>query len=285
MANDGAEAAETAPRSMSRRHASGAGSARSLLLTVLGEFVLQSDSAVWTSSAIRTLGELGIEEKATRQALIRTAADGWLTAERHGRRTRWHLTRQAESLLRDGTERIYGFTGVMPRWDGHVLMVIVRIPEAGRATRHALRTRLRWAGFGSPAPGIWISTHTDRLGEVDALLREHGIGDARIFDAEHRGGADLQSMVEQAWDLESVQSRYRSFLEKFTQRRTRQPLTRLVELVHAWRRFPAIDPALPRELLPLAWSGEAAARLFSERHTSWSTQAKNIWQDMESAAT
>jgi phenylacetic acid degradation operon negative regulatory protein len=48
--------------------------------------------------------------------------------------------------------------------------------------------------------------------------------------------------------------------------------------VHAWRRFPALDPALPRELLPARWSGLEAARLFGERHRQWSAAAGEQWR-------
>src|SRR5436305_1959032 len=100
--------AQPAPR-MSRRHAAGSGSARGLLFTVLGEFVLPAGHRAWTSAFIDVLGRLGVEEKAARQALMRTAADGWLTSERVGRRTCWQLTSSAEKLLVEGTERIDGF--------------------------------------------------------------------------------------------------------------------------------------------------------------------------------
>ena len=156
---------------MSRRHAAGAESARGLLFTVLGEFVLPGGGAAWTSAFIEVLGRLGVEEKATRQALMRTADDGWLVSERVGRRTRWRLTPSAVQLLTEGTERIYGFTGATTDWDGRWLMVLARVPETDRPARHLLRTRLTWAGFGSPAPGVWISTHTERVDEVERALR------------------------------------------------------------------------------------------------------------------
>jgi len=54
-------------------------------------------------------------------------------------------------------------------------------------------------------------------------------------------------------------------------------LARQIELVHAWRRFPALDPALPRELLPARWSGLKAAQLFADRHQRWSATAKREW--------
>src|SRR3954471_7491561 len=95
--------------SLSRRHAAGPASARGLLFTVLGEFVLPAGETAWTSAFIEAFARLGVEEKATRQALMRTAADGWLASERIGRRTMWRLTPAAERLLIDGTERLYGF--------------------------------------------------------------------------------------------------------------------------------------------------------------------------------
>jgi phenylacetic acid degradation operon negative regulatory protein len=271
--------AEVAP-TMSRRHAAGAGSARGLLFTVLGEFVLPAGGQVWTSSLIDVLGRLGVEEKATRQALMRTAAAGWLAAERHGRRTRWQLTANAETLLQDGTRRIYGFTAVTADWDGRLVLVLARVPETDRATRHLLRTRLSWAGFGSPTPGVWISPHGDRAREVENLLSDAVVADARIFVAEHRGGADLASMVRQAWDLDLVAAGYQLFIDDFAGA-TGEPLPRVVELVHAWRRFPLFDPALPRELLPAQWIGVRAARLFAQRHARWATDATAEWQALE----
>ena len=50
-----------------------------------------------------------------------------------------------------------------------------------------------------------------------------------------------------------------------------------IALVHAWRRFPAIDPALPRELLPERWSGLAAAHLFAQRHAEQASGAHAEW--------
>src|SRR5579859_3593943 len=126
---------------------------RALLFTVLGECVLPAGGSAWTSAFIDLFGRLGVEEKATRQALARTGADGWITPERHGRRTRWVLTPAGERLLTDGTERIYAFAGPQRDWDGSWLLVLARVPDGDRPARHRVRTRLSWAGLGSPAPG------------------------------------------------------------------------------------------------------------------------------------
>jgi phenylacetic acid degradation operon negative regulatory protein len=267
---------------MSRRHSAGTESARGLLFTVLGEFSLPNGGVAWTSAFIDVLGRLGVEEKACRQALMRTAEDGWLRSERIGRRTRWRLSDNAERLLSEGTERIYGFTGSTRDWDGQWLLVTARVPESDRPARHLLRTRLLWAGFGSPAPGVWISTHTDRVDEVEGVLRAAGVfDDARIFRGEHVGGGGLATMVGQAWDLDAIEHSYRRFRRDFSATETGDALTRLVELVHSWRRFPWIDPALPRELLPSEWSGSAAAGLFARRHGEWAADARAEWLRLE----
>jgi phenylacetic acid degradation operon negative regulatory protein len=262
---------------LSRRHASGAESARGLLFTVLGEFVLPAGGAAWTSALIEVFARLGVEEKAGRQALARTAADGWIKPERHGRRTRWLLTPDGNRLLTEGTERIYAFAGAQRDWDGSWLLVLARVPENDRSARHLLRTRLGWAGLGSPAPGIWVTTHTERRDEVEQVLKQSGITDGQIFFAQHRGGGDLAALVAQAWDLPAIERKYEEFLAEFASSTARDSLTRLIELVHAWRRFPSVDPGLPAQLLPARWNGERAAKLFEARHEKWSPDAVMQW--------
>lgn len=269
---------------LSRRHAVGAETARGLLFTVLGEFVLPAGGSAWTSAFIRAFAGLGVEEKAIRQALARTGADGWITPERHGRRTRWLLTPAGIRLLTEGTERIYAFASSQHDWDGSWLLVLARVPESDRAARHLLRTRLNWAGLGSPAPGVWITTHTERLGEVEDVLGQAGVTDRQIFTAEHRGGGDLRTLVAQAWDLPAIEKQYEEFLADFASASAPQPLTRLIELVHAWRRFPAIDPGLPARLLPARWSGTRATRLFTTQHARWSPEATAEWTRLDKTA-
>jgi len=271
-------AAGSAP-TLSRRHAVGAPSARGLLFTLLGEFVLPGGGTAWTSAVIAAFTRLGVEEKATRQALMRTAAAGWLRAEKAGRRTRWHLTDAARQLLTDGAERIYSFTGPAENWDGRWLLVAARIPDRDRRARHAVRTRLSWAGFGSLGPGLWVSTHPGREAEVAQVLRQAGIADdAHLFVATRSGLAATRDMVDAAWDLAVIEHEYRQFIDEFSGASPDDMLARQVELVHAWRRFPAIDPALPRELLPARWSGLKAARLFADLHERWSAGAQAEWK-------
>jgi phenylacetic acid degradation operon negative regulatory protein len=279
-------ASEVAPDAptVSRRHQAGASSARGLLLTVLGELVLPGDGTAWTSAVLAVFARMGIAEKATRQALMRTSQAGWLRSEHDGRRAKWVLTPAARRMLTDGAERIYSF-GRPADWDQRWVVVSVRIPESDRRARHVVRTRLSWAGFGALAAGLWISPHSRRASEAERVLRDAGVGDeANVFVAERTGLGGIKTMVATAWDLPSVETAYEIFTAEFRGQSPADVLVRQIELVHAWRRFPSIDPALPYELLPARWTGTRAALLFAERHQSWLADSRREWHRLNSAS-
>jgi phenylacetic acid degradation operon negative regulatory protein len=272
---------------LSRRRQVGAASARSLLLTILGEFVLPRGGAVWTSTLVTVLGRLGVEEKSARQALARTAAEGWLLSERAGRRVRWSLSAPGRRLLTEGADRIYSFNAALPDWNGEWLLLLVSVPEAQRALRHRLRTRLTWAGFGSPAPGMWLSPHPDREVECDAVLSELGLrGAAMSFRARFGGIGEPRSLVAQAWDVEEISAHYEGFIEEFAAQ-SPDPgdpvLLAQTRLVHGWRRFPFLDPRLPQDLLPAGWIGTRAAALFETQHATWAEGAQRRWAELAGA--
>jgi phenylacetic acid degradation operon negative regulatory protein len=250
-----------------------------MLLTLLGEFVLPGEGTAWTSAVLAAFERMGVAEKAARQALMRTSNAGWLTAEKVGRRTRWQLTPAATGMLTDGARRIYSF-GPAQAWDGQWVLVQVRIPESDRRARHVVRTRLAWAGFGSLGPGLWISPHAAREQEATRVLREAGVAaDAHVFVAKRTGLSDTRDMVAAAWDLPEIEAEYEQFVTEFRSPGVpRDVLLRHLELVHAWRRFPALDPELPRELLPPHWTGTRAAELFSDRHQRWLEDARREWK-------
>ncbi|HEY0638586.1 MAG TPA: PaaX family transcriptional regulator C-terminal domain-containing protein [Pseudonocardiaceae bacterium] len=269
---------------MSRRRELGETSARSLLMTVLGEFVLPRDRPVWTATLVGTLALFDVEEKSARQALARTAGEGWLTAERHGRRVRWALTPPGRRLLTEGGERVHGFGRADRSWDGRWLVLIVSVPEAKRELRHRLRTRLSWAGFGSPSAGVWVSPDTSREHEAQVILEDLGLAAGAMSFAAHYGTIGSQeSITQQAWDLEAIAARYEEFIDEFTGLHPAPGDASLVaqtRLVHEWRRFPFLDPQLPQELLPARWSGTTAAALFRRKHAEWNPAAQRRWEEL-----
>jgi phenylacetic acid degradation operon negative regulatory protein len=278
--------AEATP--VSRRRETGSASARSLLLTVLGEFALPRAKPVWTATVLEALARLDVEQRAARQALARTSAEGFLVPERHGRRTAWTLTDEGTALLQEGTTRIYGFMRRQHAWDGSWLVLTVSIPESQRRLRHRLRTRLTWLGLGSPTSGLWISPDAGKRKDVDRVVEELSLREQSFAWVGPAAGIGEESrLVGAAWDLDDVEKRYLRFLDAFEGRRTTsatEAFAAQVEMVEEWRRFPFLDPDLPRELLDHDWPGPRAAAVFHDRHAQWHRQAQSEWDRMQDLA-
>jgi phenylacetic acid degradation operon negative regulatory protein len=272
---------------VSRRREVAHTSARSLLMTVLGEYVLPRQEPVWTSTLVDVLALFDIEEKSARQALTRTSGEGWVRSERAGRRVRWCLTPPGRRLLTEGAERIYAFGRRGSDWDRRWLILLVSIPDSQRDLRHRVRTQLTWAGFGSPAPGVWVSpkvTPPAEAAEIIAELKKGG--QAMSFVAAHGDVGDELDMVSRAWDLSGLEEQYEQFIDEFTGLNPGTAVATLraqTRLVHEWRRFPFLDPRLPRTLLPARWSGEQAAELFHTKHQDWREVAQQHWDTLAGA--
>ena len=160
-----------------------ADSSSGLLVTVMGEFVLPGGGAVWTQTLVATMEQLGVQGKATRQALARMEKRAWLKRDRVGRRTRWLLTDAFSDLLAEGAERIYGF-GMNPRvWDGRWLVVLASVPERDRNVRYRMGLELNWVGMGSLGQGLWICPWVEHEPAVTDLLQRLGVR-ASSFRAE-----------------------------------------------------------------------------------------------------
>lgn len=274
----------TTSAALSRRREVGSASARSLLLTVLGEFVHPRHAPVWTATLLEAMAALGVEEKAARQALTRTANEGLLTSSRHGRQVQWRLTGTGQELLEEGTQRIYGFLRERHPWDGHWLVLSVPIAEAQRQLRHQLRTRLTWLGLGSPTSGLWVSPDAGKAAAVRTVVADLGLtAQAVVWTGATADLDDERRLLTGAWDLAELEQRYHSFLRGFESRSARRPAQAFVaqvELVQEWRRFPFLDPDLPAELLSPEWPGPRAAAAFHEKHARWHRQAQAEWDRM-----
>ncbi len=271
-----------------RRRERATASARSLLLTLLGEFALPRHQPVWTATVVDALGVLGVEEKAARQALARTSSEALLVPERLGRRTRWSLTDGGTCLLEEGTDRIYGFLRHRQDWDGQWLVLAVTVPETHRQLRHRLRTRLTWARLGSPAPGLWVVPDAKRVDDVAEIVSDLGIEqNAFSWVGPYAGIGDEDAVISAAWSLDSVAEAYGEFIMTFgrrSARRQEQAFVAQVELVQSWRRFPFLDPALPTQLLPADWPGIRAAEVFHRQHARWHEGAQAYWDVLSADA-
>ncbi len=259
-------------------------SAPGLLMTVLGELVMPTGGAAWTQSLVAIMGELGVQEKATRQAIARMHDRGWLTKTRVGRQTRWELADSATDLLRDGAERIYGFGRHGRPWDGSWLVLLASVPERDRAVRSRMGVGLSWAGFGSLGQGVWISPWEDQEAAAAELFSELNL-EATSFRSRLGELGSGRQLVERAWDLPALHARYESFLADRAHLGDTSTggcaAAELVDLVHSWRRFPFLDPDLPADLLPADWPGAAAALRFAEMRRARLGEVTTWWTETE----
>jgi phenylacetic acid degradation operon negative regulatory protein len=265
--------------------------AKSLLLTLLGEFVYPHGGSAWTSTIVRALETVDITERNARQAVARLGDQGIVEAERLGRRTRWHLTDRGTQLLATGSERIYSFGRRADAWDETWLLVICSIPESQRATRHQFRTQLTFEGFGFVAPTIAVSPHADREKAANDIVADLGLADTALtFRSASGSMTDDETVLRTAWDLEALAGEYATFIDTFgPEDRTDTPthmaaMRSTLLLVDAWRRFPFVDPELPTALLPEEWVGTRAQQLFAVRHAAARPAALAYYNGLESAA-
>jgi phenylacetic acid degradation operon negative regulatory protein len=266
-----------------RRRSVGAPAARSVLLTLLGEFVLPTPKGVWQETLINALSTLDYKTQAARQALARSVTAGWLRAERHGRRSRVQLSAETAAMLSAGAERIYGFSEPW-EWEGQWLLVVLRVPEERREIRHQVRTRLAWAGFGSMGGGLWITPHVEREDELRGMAGDESVAELLSFRAELGAIGEPQRVIADAWDLAGVAEAYRGFVSQFGRLRPKTPEVMFraqTLLVHEWRKFPFLDPDLPEEMLPSGWPRSRAHDVFQERHALWHDAAQEYFHSLE----
>ncbi len=184
-----------------------------IIFNLYGDYVRHAGGAVWTKGLLEVLGMLGVGQRAARTTLSRMKRRGWLEARRVGRRSLYQATDRAQTLLAEGGQRLFG-----PRpgpWDGTWTLLTFSLPGERRLTRHLLRTRLSWLGFGSLQPGTLIAAYprTDEVCrvvfELDAAPYLH------IFTGARLDSEEQDRIVLGCWDLQAIDARYASFVERY----------------------------------------------------------------------
>lgn len=262
--------------------------ARSYLLTILGELVVPAGEPVWTAALLYGLGGLGVTEQTARQTIARAAEAGWLEAEKQGRSVRWSATPAVVEVIDEIVGRLMSLNTAPPRWNGDCLILVVTISDELRTARKRLYSALGWAGFGNPAPGLWASPHVDRLDEVRAIVQELGLDSCTIsfIGRLAQVGLSDREIVARAWNLEDVATRYTALLDTYGDLRPEPGddlLFTHLALVDEWRKFPAMDPQLPQDLLP-DWIGRRAADTFVRLRAAWKPGARDRWREIAKLA-
>jgi phenylacetic acid degradation operon negative regulatory protein len=124
--------------------------------------------------------------------------------------------------------------------------------------------------------------------EREPELREAVLGapaaEATSFVASLGALGRAEDVVAAAWDLDEVRQQYEAFIEDFAAIRqsSDEAFFRMQTLlVHAWRKFPFVDPDLPSELLPAGWPRRRAQELFTGRHFRWAAAGRSYFKELE----
>jgi phenylacetic acid degradation operon negative regulatory protein len=269
---------------------------RSMLFTLFGDYVYPQRADIWLGSLVIIGAALGMSEVAVRSAVARLARERWIVARRNGQRSYYRLSPAGRALIEEGTQRIYHADG--RTWDGSWCLLTYSIPESRRSLRDRMRKQLAWLGFGPLGSGTYIAPR-DVSVQVRRLAERLGAdGFAKTFIARGAGTTSDKHIVTQAWDLSRIARAYQRFINLYgplyARDKKRQGRRALDDrdafvvrfaLTHDFRRFPFIDPDLPRTLLPKGWAGTRARTLFEGYHAMLTDGAMRFFEVVSAAST
>lgn len=247
--------------------------AKSLVMTLFGDVITPHGGGVWLGSLIDLLGPFGISDRLVRTSVFRLAEEGWLDAQREGRRSRYTLNPRSAARFERAYQRIY--MPVHRDWDGRWTMVLANVARITAEQRATLRKELLWQGYRIVAP--YVLTHpAPDMATLDDILQRANARDSvfvcTVIQPDPLPARPLGNLIEQCWDLEPVIAEYKRFIDEFKElaavidagRGSWTPEAAFVvrELaIHAFRRINLHDPQLPLELLPPDWPGQMAYEL------------------------
>ena len=248
---------------------------KSLVVTIFGDAIVPHGGMVWLGSLIELLAPFGVNDRLLRTSVFRLAQEGWLGAQRDGRRSSYAITPEAMGRFVHAYRRIYAPPHV--HWDGSWTLVLSSDGALTAAERSAVRKELLWEGYSVIATGILGHPAANTLILEELLTRldvKHKLFVVQARSVEEIGARPLPQLVADGWDLSGVAGGYRQFIAQF------QPLQELLAggehlsaeqsfvvrslLIHAYRRVQLHDPQLPVELLPAPWPGAQAYHLARE---------------------
>ncbi len=241
-------------------------SARSVLVTVLGDSVLPVTKTLWLSSLFELASPFGFSERLVRTSMYRLVSEGWVSNERVGRRSRYSLTLLAVSESENAGRRIY--TRDPARWDGSWAFAVLDGAQLQAHERERIARHLRWHGFVALGRGLLASPSVTvpSLRELLRLVEPAAavpIGRAEFDDLDRLVG---EGFFAEAFRVDDTENEYRDFLARYEPWQSHDlngtaPLEAYglrTMLVHEFRRIRLREPDMPAELLPSDWIGDRA---------------------------
>lgn len=262
--------------------------AKSLVMTLFGDVITPHGGRVWLGSLIELLAPFGISDRLVRTSVFRLAEEGWLDAQREGRRSLYALNPSAAPRFERAYQRIY--TPSVREWDGQWTLLFATSGTITAEQRAGLRKELLWQGFGMIAPSVFGHPNTDAE-TLEEILARVGVKDSvfvcKASDSTTVAARPLRELVEQCWELSSVIADYKQLSEHFaavpkllggrSELAPEHAFVLRTLLVHEYRRMQLHDPQLPLELLPENWPGKIAYELCRDVYRStWESAERYV---------
>lgn len=246
-------------------------SPQSLAVTLVADYTLRTRACLPTAAIVDLLGEFGIASGAARTTISRLARRGVLEGSRNGRHSSYRLTEAAAADLSMGGVSIAAFAAHPDTWDRLWTVIVFTLPKENNTERSALRAQLRWRGYAPLYDGVWVSPHP-LTAQAYEQLSAVTPGAMTSFRAQHlRFATGATRDPIEAWDIDAIAQQYRGFIQRWKPLLPRVRAGRVTgaaavrartEIMESYRRFPALDPALPLELMPRNWPRPRARALF-----------------------
>lgn len=251
---------------------------RSLILDLFGEYLRFVDGEVQLAHLTKLLEAFDVAPSTVRVTMSRLRREGWFTAHREGRESRYRLTEHMGEVLEEGRRRI--FAAPPEDWSGTWTMVIYQLSENERSERGQLRKDLAWHGFGPLSTSTWLAPG-DRRDAVRRLVAELDAKQAEVLLCTSDGVEHDRSLAEKCWDLPALAAEYDAFIaqnsalvETAGDLEGAAALAARTTLIARYRQFPFRDPQLPAALTPAPWPGRAAHQLFRDAHEALGPAAR-----------
>ncbi|MBI5465267.1 CRISPR-associated endonuclease Cas2 [Candidatus Gottesmanbacteria bacterium] len=156
-------------------------------------------------------------------------------------------------------------------WDGKIYLITYDIPETKSRQRSLLRSFLKKLGAAMLQESVWLTPYNPREIINRFVLKNEIQGTVIISDMGRGGGVgetNIQDLIIRLYKLEKLNERYEKFISKGKNERSefiknaQSPKIPKPYLVFEYLSILEDDPQLPFELLPKAWLGNQAFKIY-----------------------
>ena len=243
--------------------------------------VARRDGTIRADDVYRVAEASGQTAEQVRSCLRRLVREGLYEREGSGRTATYRPTASGIVTLSARLRRVrlsFRQDAAGRGWDRRWRLVAFAVPEVNRASRDALRDRLRELGGAPIQGGFYVSPHPWEE-DVRALADDLGVAAnltlATTDELEVGGERDPRRLAAMLWPIAEVGAAYERFVETYRHLPAELESLRLDRgRVSDFELFPRMlamgvdhdtisqsDPFLPPELLPRPWAGRAAREL------------------------